>query len=130
MPGLVDLEVQELTVHSDTRGRLWEIFRRSLGQDPAQTLITTALGGAAKGGHYHCRKTEWFCALTGAGVLRLRDQATGAEQTLELSGGRPILVKVPPGVAHQVINTGVNEFLLLVAADEEYDPAEPDTYEG
>lgn len=124
------VEVIELTKRHDHRGWLAEVLRLegAPGGGRGQIYLTAAVPGATKGKHYHTRKTEWFCVVQGHGRLVLEDVQGGFRQDVEMSQERMVTVKIPPGVAHMITNTGAEPMLLLVYIDEVYNPQDADTH--
>lgn len=130
MTGLGGVTVTPLTVHSDHRGLLVELFRApwvSLASG-GQVYLTTAAAGAVKGNHFHRRKTEWFCVLKGMAEAHLVDVNGGESRQISLDGRSPAVLSVPPMVAHSVRNTGTETLMLLAYITEAFDPRDPDTY--
>lgn len=129
-PPLDEVMVIPLTKHEDLRGWVMEILRREhleIKKPFGQIYITTANPGYVKGNHYHTRKTEWFFLLQGEGELLLEDPESREKKCLHLSQGIPQTIKVPPGVAHALHNTGTSPMLVVAYIDEPYDPEDPDT---
>jgi dTDP-4-dehydrorhamnose 3,5-epimerase-like enzyme len=126
---LDDVEIKELRVHQDDRGWVMEILRSEhVGTKPfGQIYVTTAHPGISKGNHYHERKTEWFCVLKGRGRLVLESIRTHNRREIPMEEGDFKTVRIPPGVAHGLLNTGDEMLYLLAYIDEAYDPEDPDT---
>ncbi len=103
---------QHLPFHAHTFGEIY---------------ISWAEPGAVKANHYHKRTWEWFCLLAGKALLALADPETGERWEVELDAERPVVVSVPPGIAHAFRNTGTDIARLLAYADRPYDPRDPDT---
>jgi dTDP-4-dehydrorhamnose 3,5-epimerase-like enzyme len=123
------VEIIPLQLHEDERGWVMEILRSAHVRSAAfgQIYVTTARPGVSKGNHYHERKTEWFCVLKGKGRLVLEDTETGNRQEVPMEEGDFVTVRIPPGVAHGVLNVGNEMLYLLAYIDEAYDPESPDT---
>ena len=124
MSAVDQVRLLPLTVHRDERGSFCELIR------PPHPLVQASLvacaPGARRGGHYHRRKREWFCAVHGQAVFELRGVDDGSQRTLMLTG--PWLLDMPPGIWHALSNPDSTELLLVIFVDEAYDPADPDTY--
>jgi UDP-2-acetamido-2,6-beta-L-arabino-hexul-4-ose reductase len=121
--------VREAEVREDARGFLFEVLRPGHLPEGAafgQVYVTAALPGQSKGGHWHERKTEWFCAVRGRGLFETRDPRSGDSDSLLLDAGCPAVVCVPPGVAHRFVNTGSEPLVLVIYASEPFDPEHPD----
>ena len=123
------VEIHRLTVRTDSRGWLAEILKAGAGVAPTfgQIFATVALPGVTKGGHYHTRKVEWFSVVHGTARLVLYELATKRRQEVEMGEGNLVTVRIGPGVGHSITNTGPGPMLLLVYAEEVFDPADPDT---
>jgi dTDP-4-dehydrorhamnose 3,5-epimerase-like enzyme len=122
--------VRPLNQKSDNRGRVFEVLRREHVPDGGfgQVYVFTGSPGSVKGNHYHTRKTEWFCVISGEGELILFDPKTFARESLKLSGARPTVVTISAGTAHAMRNTGDGEMIVLAYTTEPYNPDDPDTY--
>lgn len=113
-----------LTRHVDPRGEFAEVVRTG---DSGQFSYFTAHPGVTRGGHYHHTKNEKFLVLRGRARFRFRDIRTGAEHALETSGAEPRVVETVPGWAHDITNIGSDEMVVMLWANEAFDPAHPDT---
>ncbi len=60
---------------NDPRGWLVEIFSLELSQGLVYAFQSNP--GAVRGGHYHTRKSEWFCVLKGRVQVFLKNRMTG-----------------------------------------------------
>ncbi|MFN9369641.1 MAG: UDP-2-acetamido-2,6-beta-L-arabino-hexul-4-ose reductase [Planctomycetia bacterium] len=113
-----------LTRHVDRRGEFAEVVRTA---DSGQFSYFTAHPGVTRGGHYHHTKNEKFLVLRGRARFRFRDIRTGAEHVLETCGTEPRVVETVPGWAHDITNIGSDEMVVMLWANEAFDPAHPDT---
>ncbi len=124
-------DVRPLTPHRDTRGGLLKILMRQhlpeRAREFGEIYISWAEPGAVKANHYHEHTTEWFTLLRGRARLVLLDPRTGERDEIPLSEEEPVVVMVPPGVAHALLNDGPSRADLLAYADRPYDPDNPDT---
>jgi UDP-2-acetamido-2,6-beta-L-arabino-hexul-4-ose reductase len=111
-------------MHVDPRGSFAEIVRT---QDSGQVSFFTAHPGVTRGGHYHHTKNEKFLVLRGRARFRFRDVRSGAETSLEVSGGSPQVVETVPGWAHDITNIGDEEIVVMLWANEAFDRDRPDT---
>jgi dTDP-4-dehydrorhamnose 3,5-epimerase-like enzyme len=114
----------------DERGFVYEVLRFSetTGQDRGQVFVTAAYPGQSKGHHYHTRKTEWFCVVSGEGEMVVEDVASGARDAVAVTAATPQVLRILPGLAHALRNSGSTTLLSLVYVDEAYDPSAPDTH--
>lgn len=125
------IEVRPLTPHRDERGGLIKILMRQHLPEHARAFgeiyISWAAPGAVKANHYHEHTTEWFYLLRGRARLVVEDPRTGERATVHLDDRNPLVVTVPAGIAHALVNDGDEPAHLLAYADRPYDPADPDT---
>jgi UDP-2-acetamido-2,6-beta-L-arabino-hexul-4-ose reductase len=87
----------------------------------------TAHPGVTRGGHYHHTKNEKFLVLRGHARFRFRDIRSGVEHHLDTHGGEPQVVETVPGWAHDITNVGSEELVVMLWANEAFDPTRPDT---
>lgn len=115
----------ELKAHEDNRGYFAE-FMRTAGQ--GQFSVNVSKPNIVKGNHWHHSKHEKFLVVSGEGLIRLR--RIDAENIIEyaVSGARPRVVEIPPGYTHNIQNIGDGDLVTLIWANENFDPANPDTY--
>ena len=119
----------EFPIHSDEAGSFQELAHDN-DVEFGQLSILRVNPGCTRGGHYHLRKTEWFCCVYGRGELELIDIETGKKQTHILDGskGRKF-IKVLPGFSHTVINRNLYVDLeVLIIISEKYNPESADTH--
>lgn len=131
MKKLPTFELDAPTVHRDHRGWLAEVVRLdgSIGLRPGgQFFITTALPGKVKGNHYHQRKREVFCIVSGQAEMIMRPVGGGEHVRIEMESAKLSRVLTIPGFSHAVLNRGTAEAVFLVYIDECYDPEDRDTY--
>jgi UDP-2-acetamido-2,6-beta-L-arabino-hexul-4-ose reductase len=114
-----------LNPHADDRGRFAEFLR---SQSSGQVSFFTAKPGVTRGGHYHHTKLEKFLVVQGSALLRLKNVVTGEVVEINANADRPLVVEPPPGWAHDITNTGSNELVVLLWANEVFNPNAPDTY--
>ena len=128
-----DLVINKLDIKSDERGWLAEILRKEnlRGKDNfGQILVTAAKPGVIKGNHYHKRKQEWFCVISGKGKLLLKDNSSGQYQEILMGEENMVAVKIPQNVTHAIQNVGDDMLYLLIYIDEPFNPQNPDTFPG
>jgi dTDP-4-dehydrorhamnose 3,5-epimerase len=90
--------------HADGRGFLVEVFReRDLGTRFVQANHSRSRAGVLRGLHFHKRQSDAWYVVSGTaqvGLADLRDPERPAVATVELTGGDPATLLIPPGVAH------------------------------
>ena len=98
IPGV---ERRRLEPHTDPRGTLRELWRRSVQPlDVHQVLVTSSNGGALRGMHYHLRQSDICYVVTGRIFLALVDLRAEPPVTEQIWLDQDESVLVPPGVAH------------------------------
>lgn len=112
--------------HADQRGVFVEMLKTP---DCGQFSFFTAHPGVTRGGHYHHSKTEKFLVIKGQALFRFRHMETGQTHELETSGNRPQVIETVPGWTHDITNTGPEEMVVMLWANEIFDRAHPDTYD-
>ena len=126
-----NIEILDLDKKSDERGWLIEVLRGELPEDCkefGQLHVSVAYPGKVRGNHYHTRKVEWFCVPAGQGLLLLKDQETGETQEVIMGVNNLKTIKIQPGTIHAIKNIGEDDMVLIVYANESFDPEDPDTY--
>jgi UDP-2-acetamido-2,6-beta-L-arabino-hexul-4-ose reductase len=115
----------ELLKHEDPRGVFVEMLKT---QDSGQFSYFTAHPGVTRGGHYHHTKNEKFLVLKGEAVFKFRQIVTDDYYELTASGEQPIVVETVPGWTHDITNVGTDEMIVMLWANEVFDPDAPDTF--
>ena len=125
--------IKTCTVNADDRGTLVEIVRddEPVFRDVRQTTYTVAYPGVVKAFHWHRRQWEvWFFASGMAQVViydrRDGSPTQGQTDVLYMGSRHPLVVAIPPGVAHGYRVLGVEPAALFYHTTEHYDPADPD----
>lgn len=113
-----------LKKHEDPRGMFVEMLKTP---DCGQFSFFTAHPGVTRGGHYHHSKTEKFLVIQGQAVFKFKHVQTGEVHMLETSGKHPCIVETIPGWAHDVTNTGDENLIVMLWANEKFDRERPDT---
>ena len=114
-----------LHMHIDDRGSFTE-FMRTMGQ--GQFSVNVAHPHVVKGNHWHHTKHEKFLVVSGEGVIRLRMLGDEKVAVYHVSGKKLEVVEIPPGCAHNIENTGEEDMVTLMWANENYDSEKPDTW--
>jgi UDP-2-acetamido-2,6-beta-L-arabino-hexul-4-ose reductase len=113
-----------LTRRTDPRGMFAEILKTP---DCGQISFFTAYPGVTRGGHYHHSKSEKFLVAKGRARFRFRHLMTGELYEILVSGDEARVVETVPGWVHDVTNVGEEEMIVLLWANEIFDPEKPDT---
>jgi dTDP-4-dehydrorhamnose 3,5-epimerase len=125
--------LKPLIVHPDERGWLMEILRRDEPSFRAfgQVYVTAVYPGVIKGWHLHRRQWDHFAVVRGTVRMVLydgREDSPTRGEVMELYPGahRPLLVTIPPQVAHGFKGVGTEEALVVNVPTEPYAAADPD----
>jgi dTDP-4-dehydrorhamnose 3,5-epimerase len=114
--------IRSLVKHPDARGWLAEIFRSD--EMPAEILpvmgyVSLTRPGVTRGPHEHRQQADTF-AFVGPGKLEIRlwDQrpaspTRGNRKVLVAGEDNPLVITVPPGVAHSYTNVSAADCLVM-----------------
>ena len=111
--------------HVDERGGFSEVLKTA---DSGQFSFFTAHPGVTRGGHYHHSKNEKFLVLTGSALFKFENVITGERFELRSDGGSPCVVESIPGWSHDISNIGSGEMIVMLWANEIFDPEAADTF--
>lgn len=114
------------TVHSDSRGDLFETLRFHGGT--GQAYASTTLPGQARGEHYHLHKVERFVVVSGRAEIGFRKLLDDAVITFEVSGDEPTIIDMPTLWVHNLRNVGATELITVFWSDQLLDPTSPDQF--
>jgi UDP-2-acetamido-2,6-beta-L-arabino-hexul-4-ose reductase len=114
----------KLNGHEDARGTFYEILKTL---DSGQLGISTTKPGVTRGNHYHNTKNEKFLVIKGEALIELRDIFSKEIIQYHVNGNDLEIVEMIPGYTHNITNIGNEEMVLLIWANENYDPKKPDT---
>lgn len=120
----VEAFAYDVPAHRDPRGDFVEMLKTP---DCGQFSFLTAHPGATRGGHYHHSKTEKFLVVRGQARFRFRHMETGQTHELLTTGEKPEIVETVPGWTHDITNVGADELVVMLWANEIFDPEHPDT---
>jgi dTDP-4-dehydrorhamnose 3,5-epimerase len=125
--------VKECVVHGDDRGILMEVVRddEPVFREFKQTTFTISYPGVIKAFHWHRHQWDvWFFATGMAQIVMydLREGSPTCGQTDVLYAGdrKPLVLAIPPGVAHGYRVLGSAPATLFYHTTAHYDPAAPD----
>jgi UDP-2-acetamido-2,6-beta-L-arabino-hexul-4-ose reductase len=96
--------------------------------DCGQFSFFTAHPGITRGGHYHHTKTERFLVIKGQARFRFRHMHTGEVHETDTTSDELTIVESIPGWTHDITNTGSEEMVVLLWANEIFDQVKPDTF--
>ena len=114
-----------LLMHEDDRGSFTE-FMRTSGQ--GQFSVNISHPHIVKGNHWHHTKHEKFLVVKGEGIIRLRKVGEREIASYPVSARKLEVVEIPPGYTHSIENTGEEDMVTLMWANENFSPERPDTW--
>ncbi len=109
----------------DSRGVFVEMIKTP---DCGQFSFFTVNAGVTRGGHYHHSKTEKFLVVKGLARFKFRHMETGQTYELYTSADKSEIVETVPGWTHDITNIGTVEMIVMLWANEVFDPARLDTF--
>jgi len=116
-----------MDLKKDSRGNFIELIKsKTFGQ----VSVSRSRKGIIRGNHYHNTKNEKFCVIKGKAVIKLRNILDDKIIPYYVSDKKIEIVDIPPGYTHSIENLteGDGEMILLIWANEIFDPKNPDTY--
>ena len=115
----------ELKGHQDERGTFYEILKTL---DSGQFSLSTTAPGITRGNHYHHTKNEKFLVVKGEALIEFKDIVSEELVSYKVSDKKMEVVEMIPGYTHNIKNTGDEEMILFLWANETFDKNKPDTY--
>jgi dTDP-4-dehydrorhamnose 3,5-epimerase-like enzyme len=122
-------KIQDLQLHTDQRGGLFEALRFTLQDIPGggQIYVYSVNPGQRRGDHYHLQKGEWFFCASGSVRLLMKTKSGDIINQI-LDAREPKLVYAGPGTAHAVVNEADETAIIVAYGSKEFSPKEPDTF--
>lgn len=121
-----DAVCQDLVSHTDARGSFTELLKTD---SCGQLSVNVIKPGVTKGEHWHHSKWERFTVVSGMGQIEMRQLGTGQVLTFPVSAEPLQTVTVLPGYTHNITNlSGTQDLVVLIWANEIFDPEYPDTF--
>lgn len=114
-----------LKMNIDQRGSFTEFLKT---KEYGQVSINISKPGITKGQHWHHSKNEKFIVVRGQGLIQFRNIYSDEVIEYKVSGDKLEVVDIPTGYTHNIINTGDNDMVTIMWANEAFDPEHPDTY--
>ncbi len=110
--------------YADSRGVFCEMLKT---KDSGQFSFFTAHPGITRGGHYHHTKNEKFLVIQGEAVFKFENIISGQRHELTVNGSDPEIVETVPGWTHDITNSGEEDLIVMLWANEIFDRQRPDT---
>ncbi|ELY5855273.1 UDP-2-acetamido-2,6-beta-L-arabino-hexul-4-ose reductase [Cronobacter malonaticus] len=110
--------------YGDNRGVFCEMLKTS---SAGQFSFFTAHPGITRGGHYHHSKNEKFLVIRGQACFKFEHVITGERYEINVSSDEFKIVETVPGWTHDITNTGTDELIVMLWANEIFNRNEPDT---
>jgi len=110
--------------YGDERGMFAEILKT---KDSGQFSFFTAKPGVTRGGHYHHSKTEKFLVVQGEARFGFRHVALDVTHEIVTTSKELKIVETVPGWSHDITNIGTEDMIVMLWANEIFDPGNPDT---
>ena len=110
--------------HGDERGMFAEMLKT---KDSGQFSFFTAKPGVMRGGHYHHSKTEKFLVIQGKARFGFRHVVSDETHEIITTSKELKIVETVPGWSHDITNIGTEEIIVMLWANEIFDPDNPDT---
>lgn len=93
-----------------------------------EVYLTMGKPGEIKGGHYHPEAVEWFIVIEGTAMLRIEDIYTHERIEIPMSLEDANTIYIPNNIAHDFINIGSTNFIVLAYTDKLFDPKDTILY--
>jgi len=113
-----------IPLYGDERGMFAEMLKT---KDSGQFSFFTAKPGVTRGGHYHHSKTEKFLVVQGEARFGFRHVATDEMHEIITTSKELKIVETVPGWSHDITNIGTEGMIVMLWANEIFDPDNPDT---
>jgi Nucleoside-diphosphate-sugar epimerases len=114
-----------LKMNVDSRGSFTEIIRTA---DRGQFSVNIIKPGITKGNHWHNTKNEKFLVVSGTSSICFRKIGETDIIVYEVNDKKLEVVDIPTGYTHNITNTGDNDLVVFMWANESFNQEKPDTY--
>jgi UDP-2-acetamido-2,6-beta-L-arabino-hexul-4-ose reductase len=113
-----------IPAYVDERGVFAEILKT---KDSGQFSFFTAKPGVVRGSHYHHSKTEKFLVVQGEARFGFRHIISDETYEISTSSNKLKIVETVPGWSHDITNIGKEKMVVMLWANEMFNPDNPDT---
>ena len=117
--------VVNLDEHKDDRGTFCELIRT---KENGQVSVSTTKPNILRGGHYHHTKMERFIVVSGKAKITFEHIIDHTKYEFYVSSEKLQYVNIPVGYQHKIDNIGDTELIMVLWANELFEPNEADTY--
>ena len=114
-----------LKMNKDERGSFTEFIRTP---DRGQVSVNVIRPGITKGNHWHHSKNEKFLIVKGRGRISFRKFGEEPIYDYDLDDRIFTVVDIPTGYTHSITNIGEEDMVVVMWANEAFNPDKPDTY--
>ncbi len=114
-----------LDSHKDDRGSFTEFIRTP---DRGQVSVNVIRPGITKGNHWHHSKNEKFLVVKGRGRISFRKYGEEEIFNYDVDDSAFTVVDIPTGYTHSITNVGEDDMVVVMWANEAFNPDKPDTY--
>jgi UDP-2-acetamido-2,6-beta-L-arabino-hexul-4-ose reductase len=114
-----------LDLKTDNRGALSEVVKN---KTEGQVFYSTTNPGFVRGNHYHKRKIERFCVISGEAEIKLRKLFSDEIISYKVVGTAPSYIDMPSFYVHNITNIGESDLVTIFWVNEIFNPKDPDTY--
>lgn len=114
-----------LKMNVDERGSFTEFIRTP---DRGQVSVNIIRPGITKGNHWHHSKNEKFLVVKGRGCISFRKYGEDKVIDYHVNGDELTVVDIPTGYTHSITNIGEEDMVVVMWANEAFNPDKPDTF--
>ena len=127
------VKIKEIKRHSDDRGFFSEIIKdgEETFHEVKQTSYTETHPGVIKAFHWHKKQWDVWFVVRGHAQIVLHDmredsKTSGETQVICTGEDNPMLIAIPPYIAHGYRVLGNKKMVLFYHTSEAYNPKDPD----
>lgn len=120
------VSVEEIKVHSDVRGFVFEPIAEGYLDKQNNAHIVISHPEAVRGNHYHINGTETIIVM-GPALVRIKE--AGKIKDINVPERKAFRFTIPPMISHAIKNTGSRLNILAAFNTFAHDPANPDVVE-
>ncbi len=127
----MDIKTEECELVVSDRGVSYELIKKiGMQKDVKEIMVITSKPGTSRGNHYHMKKNEWLGVISGEARFVFVDNVTMERMEMDVSGRKPVMVHIPIGVTHTIVNTGSEDIVILEISDHLYKEDDTDTFKN